>query len=309
MFSLIFVDTTTVPRSAELLCLRNTLAGQTPMTVSRHNNSSPCTPLQLAPPNRNVRLQGFHPEWSLEWAGGSICKICVSGRSPLLLALPQYLSPSFSFLMWSMSIASEEEVRPQCGWIQTFPIAPQRRQIWGGWRGSCTFRAGQWTATASIRWRGRCCFRLRDPSVPTYNRFATLEPDATSSQLNAKLTNEAGPHSMEGCAHRLSSPPSQSQGLKMAALLESKWFVIQARSGYRVQFDCSKIRSETGPASRQAGGVSLQTWQEPVSFHLVYFFRFFCWLVNLKIIPGTLLQRQRRRASFLFSSKGSDHRS
>ena len=88
MFSLIFVDTTTVPRSAELLCLRNALAGQTPMTVSRHNNSSPCTPLQLAPPNRNVRLQGFHPEWSLEWAGGSICKICVSGRSPLLLALP-----------------------------------------------------------------------------------------------------------------------------------------------------------------------------------------------------------------------------
>ena len=45
----------------------------------------------------------------------------------------------------------------------------------------------------------------------------------------------------------------------------SCWFVNQARSGYTVQFDCSKIRSETGPASRQARGGSLQTWQEPVS--------------------------------------------
>ena len=51
-------------------------------------------------------------------------------------------------------------------------------------------------------------------------------------------------------------------------------FVIQARSGYTVQFDCTKIRSETGPASCQAGSGSLQTWQELVSFINSYFFTY-----------------------------------
>ena len=38
------------------------------------------TSVPLRPLSGNVRLQRFHPKWTLEWAGGPICKIRVSGK-------------------------------------------------------------------------------------------------------------------------------------------------------------------------------------------------------------------------------------
>ena len=103
-----------------------------------NDSFSPQTTVHLQLSDRNVRLQGFHPEWSVEWSGWSVRKICVSGRSPSSsLALLPWIFPSF--LMWSMSIASEEE---RNRWIQAFFLtAPQRKQIWGGWRESFSLRA------------------------------------------------------------------------------------------------------------------------------------------------------------------------
>ena len=183
---------------------------------------------------------------------------------------------SCSFLTWTGSIVSKEDRLRQDNWMQAFPIAPPQKLTWEGWRGSCTPQ-DRWTWKDSTPWRERCSSHHREPSALTCKRSATPAPDATFSQSNVKSTNELGPSWRGGCAHQFPFPviPILLQGhyYDFSSKIIFIYFsvIFQARSGYWVQLNCSKIRSETDPTSCQAGGVSVQTWQELVSFHFYFF--------------------------------------
>ena len=83
-----------------------------------NDSFSPQTTVHLQLSDRNVRLQGFHPEWSVEWSGGSVRKICVSGRSPssslALLNISQFPDVKYEYCVRRRTEQMDSGFLPYC---------------------------------------------------------------------------------------------------------------------------------------------------------------------------------------------------